>query len=113
MNKKSGSRKLAANKLIENIRRKKQQTYSSEEKTHIVRGEERISALCSGEGIAESLYYSWSKEFLEAGKRRVSGDTTRQATSPEVTRSFRCRCYNRKMHSLKPIPVGLLISLVR
>jgi transposase len=49
-----------------------------------LRGEESISVLCRREGIAESLYYSWSKEFLEAGKRRLSGDTARQATSPEV-----------------------------
>ena len=49
-----------------------------------LRGEESIAALCRREGIAESLYYKWSKEFLEAGKRRLSGDTERQATSPEV-----------------------------
>ncbi|AVX06130.1 hypothetical protein MXMO3_03627 (plasmid) [Maritalea myrionectae] len=49
-----------------------------------MRGEESISALCRREGIAEILYYSWSTEFLEAGKRRLSGDTARQATSPEV-----------------------------
>ena len=49
-----------------------------------LRGEESIWVLCRREGIAESLYYSWPKEFLEAGKRRLSGDTARQATSPEV-----------------------------
>lgn len=49
-----------------------------------LRGEESIAVLCRREGIAESLYYSWSKEFLEAGKHRLSGDTARQATSPEV-----------------------------
>jgi transposase len=49
-----------------------------------LRGEESISVLCRRESIAESLYYSWSKEFLEAGKWRLSGDTARQATSPEV-----------------------------
>ena len=61
---------------------------SAEEKIRIVlaglRGEESIAALCRREGIAESLYYSWSKEFLEAGKARLAGDTTRQATAPEV-----------------------------
>lgn len=60
--------------------------YSAEEKIRIVlaglRGEESISALCRREGIAESLYYSWSKEFLEAGTARLSGDTARQATAP-------------------------------
>jgi transposase len=88
MTKKSGQSKVAADKLVKSIRRKTRQTYSSEEKIRIVlaglRGEESISALCRREGIAESLYYSWSKEFLEAGKRRLSGDTARQATSLEV-----------------------------
>ena len=88
MNKKPATSKDAADKLVKNIRRKTRQTYSSEEKIRIVlaglRGEESISALCRLEGISESLYYNWSKEFLEAGKRRLSGDTARQATSPEV-----------------------------
>ena len=88
MNKKSVGSKDAAEKLVKNIRRKTARKYSSEEKIRIVlaglRGEESIAALCRREGIAESLYYKWSKEFLEAGKRRLSGDTERQATSPEV-----------------------------
>ena len=88
MNKKSGTSKAAATKLVKSIRRKTRQTYSAEEKIRIVlaglRGEESISALCRREGISESLYYSWSKEFLEAGQRRLAGDTARQATSPEV-----------------------------
>lgn len=88
MNKKSGTSKDAADKLVKNIRRKTRQTYSAEEKIRIVlaglRGEESISVLCRREGISESVYYSWSKEFLEAGKRRLSGDTARQATPPEV-----------------------------
>ena len=49
-----------------------------------LRGEEGIAALCRREGISKSLYYTWSKEFLEAGKQRLAGDTARQATSPEV-----------------------------
>ena len=88
MNKKPGTSKDAADKLVKNIRRKARQTYSAEEKIRIVlaglRGEESISALCRREGISASLYYTWSKEFLEAGKRRLSGDTARQATSHEV-----------------------------
>jgi len=88
MNKKPGTSKDAADKLVKSIRRKTRQTYSVEEKIRIVladlRGEESISALCRREGISDSLYYSWSKEFLEAGKRRLSGDTARQATSHEV-----------------------------
>ena len=88
MNKKSVGSKDAANKLVKNIRRKTARRYSAEEKIRIVlaglRGEESIAALCRREGIAESLYYKWSKEFLEAGKRQLSGDTARQATAPEV-----------------------------
>ncbi|MEK6247583.1 MAG: IS3 family transposase [Planctomycetales bacterium] len=88
MNKKSGTSKASATKLVKSIRRKTRHTYSSEEKIRIVlaglRGEETISVLCRREGTSESLYYSWSKEFLEAGKRRLAGDTARQATPPEV-----------------------------
>ena len=88
MNKKSVGSKDAADKLVKNIRRRTSRNYSAEEKIRIVlaglRGEESIAALCRREGIAESLYDKWSKEFLEAGKRRLSGDTERQATSPEV-----------------------------
>jgi transposase len=88
MNKKSVGSKDAAEKLVKNIRRRTSRKYSAEEKIRIVlaglRGEESIAALCRREGIAESLYYKWSKEFLEAGNRRLSGDTERQATSPEV-----------------------------
>lgn len=88
MNKKTVGSKDAADKLVKNIRRRTSRKYSAEEKIRIVlaglRGEESIASLCRREGIAESLYYKWSKEFLEAGKRRLSGDTERQATSPEV-----------------------------
>ena len=74
---------------MRNIHRVTRKQYSSEEKIRIVldglRGEFSIAELCRREGIAESLYYSWSKEFLEAGKRRLAGDTARAATSSEVT----------------------------
>ena len=77
MTKKPQTSKETAKKVVKNIRRKTRQTYSAEEKIRIVlaglRGEESISVPCRREGIAESLYYSWSKEFLEAGKRRLSG----------------------------------------
>ena len=83
------SKKEPVEKVVRDIRRKTRRKHSSEEKIRIVleglRGEESIAALCRREGIAESLYYSWSKEFLEAGKKRLAGDTTRQATSSEVT----------------------------
>ena len=88
MNKTSGTSKDAADKLVRGIKRKTRRHYSAEEKIRVVltglRGEESIAALCRREGIAESLYYSWSKEFLEAGKSRLAGDTARQATAPEV-----------------------------
>jgi transposase len=88
MRQKSMSKKGSAEKTIRNIRRKTRRLYSSEEKIRIelegLRGEESIATLCRREGIADSLYYSWSKEFLEAGKKRLAGDTARQATSNEV-----------------------------
>jgi transposase len=73
---------------VRNIRRATRKHHSAEDKIRIVldglRGEDSIAALCRREGIAESLYYSWSKEFLEAGKRRLAGDTARAATTDEV-----------------------------
>jgi len=88
MRQKPKTSKIEADKTVRTIRRKTRKQYSAEEKIRIViaglRGEESIAALCRSEGIAESLYYSWSKEFLEAGKKRLSGDIARQATSHEV-----------------------------
>jgi len=82
------SLKDAADRTVRDIRRKTRKQYSAEEKIRIVlsglRGEDSIAELCRREGIAESLYYRWSKEFLEAGKKRLSGDTARQASSGEV-----------------------------
>ena len=76
-------------KIVREIKRKTRRKYSSEEKIRIVleglRGEETIAELCRREGISPNLYYTWSKEFLEAGKRRLMGDTKREATSGEVT----------------------------
>ena len=81
--------KAPVEKAVRDIRRKTRRKHSTEEKIRIVleglRGEESIAALCRREGIAESLYYSCSKEFLEAGKKRLAGDTARQATTSEVT----------------------------
>ena len=88
MRQKSGTQKEPAGKVIKDIRRATRRQYSAEEKIRIVleglRGEESIAALCRREGIAESLYYNWSKEFLEAGKKRLAGDTARAATTDEV-----------------------------
>ncbi len=88
MRQKSKTVKEPAEKVVRDIRRRTRRKHSTEEKIRIVleglRGEDSIAALCRREGIAESLYYSWSKEFLEAGKKRLAGDTARQATSEEV-----------------------------
>lgn len=87
MKKETGSTS-SVERTLRDIRRKTRKRHSPEEKIRIVleglRGESSIAELCRREGIAESLYYSWSKEFLEAGKRRLNGDTERQATSDEV-----------------------------
>ncbi len=75
--------------LVKAIKRKALKKHEPEEKIRIVleglRGEESIAELCRWKGIAASQYYSWSKEFLEAGKQRLAGDTKRQANSREVT----------------------------
>ena len=77
-----------AERSVRDIRRKTRKQYSAGEKIRIVlsglRGEESIAALCCREGIAESLYYDWSREFLEAGKKRLAGDTALEATTNEV-----------------------------
>ena len=88
MRKKTGPQTSAAEKTIKDIRRATRRQFSAEEKIRIVlegvRGEESIAELCRREGIAASMYYGWSKEFLDAGKRRLAGDTARAATSDEV-----------------------------
>jgi len=89
MRQKSEPPKTTSEQVVKNIRRATRKHHSAEEKIRIVldglRGEYSIAELCRREGIAESLYYSWSKEFLEAGKRRLAGDTARAATTGEVT----------------------------
>ncbi|MCB6180244.1 IS3 family transposase, partial [Rhodobacter sp. Har01] len=80
--------KAPAEQVVKDIRRATRKLHSSEEKIRIVlsglRGEDSIAELCRKEGIAQSLYYSWSKEFLEAGKKRLAGDTAHQANTGEV-----------------------------
>ena len=88
MTDRNGRKPDGAEKLVRDIRRATRRHYSAEEKIRIVleglRGEASIAELCRKEGIAQSMYYGWSKEFLEAGKRRLAGDTARAATSGEV-----------------------------
>ncbi len=108
MRQKSMSTKAPAERVVRNIRRKTRKQYSAEEKIRIVldglRGEDSIAALCRREGIAESLYYSWSKEFLEAGKKRLAGDTARQATSGEV------KDLKREMRDMKELVAELSLE---
>lgn len=79
---------VGAEAKVREIRRKTRRRYSAEEKIRIVleglKGEESIAELCRREGISPNLYYHWSKEFLEAGKRRLTGDTKREASTSEV-----------------------------
>src|ERR671920_1632544 len=82
------SAKRPAEQVVKDIRRATRRHFSAEDKIRIVldglRGEDSIAELCRREGITSSMYYGWSKEFLEAGKRRLAGDTARAATSDEV-----------------------------
>jgi len=94
--------------MIRDIRRATRRHFSAEEKIRIVleglRGEESIAELCRREGIATSMYYGWSKEFLEAGKKRLAGDTTRAATSDEV------KALRREAQSLKEVVADLTLE---
>ena len=85
---KKKSSKPAAERTIRNIRRNSRKQYTGEEKISIVleglRGEATIAELCRREGISQSVYYRWSKEFLEAGKQRLVGNTKREASSEDV-----------------------------
>ncbi len=88
MRAKSSSAKKPAEQVVKDIRRATRRHFSAEDKIRIVleglRGDDSIAELCRKEGIAQSLYYVWSKEFMEAGKRRLAGDTARAATTDEV-----------------------------
>lgn len=88
MKQKSVGSRSSSEKLVRTIKRKTRRQYSAEEKIRIVldglRGEMSIAELCRREGLAESMYYKWSKEFLEAGKQRLAGDLVREASSDEV-----------------------------
>ncbi len=99
----------AAERAVKDIRRKTRKRYSSEEKIRIVlaglRGEDSIAELCRQEGIAQGLYYSWSKEFLEAGKKRLAGDTMREANTGEV------KNLRREAHDLKEVVAEQALEL--
>ena len=83
------NKKPGSEAVVREITRRTKKKYNTEEKIRIVleglRGEVSIAELCRKEGINPNLYYNWSKDFLEAGKKRLQGDTAREATSSEVT----------------------------
>tara|TARA_R110002126_G_scaffold243516_7_gene386920 strand:- start:36196 stop:36519 length:324 start_codon:yes stop_codon:yes gene_type:complete len=88
MTTKSSNTKKPVERVMKDIRRATRRRFSAEDKIRIVldglRGEDSIAELCRKEGIAQNLYYTWSKEFMDAGKHRLAGDTARAATSDEV-----------------------------
>ena len=104
MSKKSES----AEQHIKSVKRRTRRKYSAEEKIRIVlegmRGEHSIAELCRREGIAQSQYYSWSKDFMEAGKKRLAGDTQREARSDEVVEM------RREMRDLKEVVADLTLE---
>ena len=99
----------AADRTVKDIRRKTRKRYSSEEKIRIVlaglRGEDTIAELCRQEGISQGIYYSWSKEFLEAGKKRLAGDATREANTGEV------KALRREARDLKEVVAEQALEL--
>ncbi|ACL61230.1 transposase IS3/IS911 family protein [Methylobacterium nodulans ORS 2060] len=104
----SGPARKPAEAVIKDIRRATRRPFSAEEKIRIVleglRGEDSIAELCRREGIATSMYYGWSKEFLEAGKRRLAGDTARAATADEV------KDLRREASALKEVVADLTLE---
>ncbi len=84
----TNQKKQSTEAAVRDMRRRTRRKFSPEEKIRIVleglRGEQSVSDLCRREGIASNLYYRWSKDFLEAGKKQLAGDTVREATSDEV-----------------------------
>ena len=82
------AKKKSASSLISELKRKTRRIYSSEEKIRIIidglRGEMTVAELCRKEGISQGIYYKWNKDFMDAGKRRLTGDTMREANTSEV-----------------------------
>ena len=101
-------KKKNASSLISELKRKTRRNYSSEEKIRIIiegmRGEMTIAELCRKEGLSQGLYYKWSKDFMEAGKKRLSGDTMREANTSEVKE------LKDENHSLKELVAELSLD---
>jgi transposase len=108
MRHKSGTRGSGSEQIIRTIKRKTRRQYSAEEKIRIVldglRGEDSIAELCRREGLSESMYYKWSKEFMEAGKKRLAGDIVREASTDEV------KGLRREAHDLKECVADLTLE---
>ena len=108
MRQKPGPAKEPAEQVVKEIRRATRKHYSAEEKIRIVleglRGEDSIDELCRREGIPPNVYYRWSKDFLEAGKKRLAGDVAREATSDEV------RGLRREAAALKEVVADLTLE---
>jgi len=102
------SGRISPESVVRQIKRKTRKRYSTEEKIRIVleglRGEESIAAICRRESMSPNLYYRWSKDFLEAGKRRLRGDTQREANSDEVVE------YKRENEQLKQLVAELALK---
>jgi len=102
------SGRISPGSVVRDIRRKTRKKYSAEEKIRIVleglKGEESIATICRREDISPNLYYRWSKDFLEAGKRRLKGDTQREANSDEVLE------YKRENEQLKQLVAELALK---
>ncbi len=108
MRQRSGPERAPAEQVVKDIRRVTRRHFSAEDKIRIVldglRGEDSIAELCRREGIVQNLYYRWSKEFLEAGKKRLAGDTARCATSDEV------KDLRREASALKEVVADLTLE---
>mgnify|MGYP000915163109 FL=1 len=101
--------KPSAQAVVKDIRRATRKQYGAEEKIRIVleglRGEDSIAELCRREGIAQGVYYKWSKDFMEAGKRRLAGDTSRGANTDEV------RDLRREARDLKEVVAEQMLEM--
>ena len=108
MRQKSGPPKAPAEQVVREIRRATRRHFSAEDKIRIVleglRGEDSVAELCRREGIVQNLYYRWSKDFLEAGKKRLAGDTARAATTDEV------KDLRREANALKEVVAELTVE---
>jgi transposase len=109
MRSKQKNSKASTERVVKDIRRATRKQYSAEEKIRIVleglRGDESIAELCRCEGISQGVYYKWSKDFMEAGKKRLAGDTARAANTDEV------RDLRREARDLKEVVAEQMLEM--